>query len=126
MLETGITVMPGQVAGPARRGRHICYAVDTRPNHSLHKQCHGVDPAFLEGMILPEHQQEAEEKIHMTVVEAAQVAANGNARLAVLIHVSPRYVEGDLDKLTVAARQKFETIKVGLDLDRYSVPHHVS
>jgi ribonuclease Z len=123
VLESGITIMPDQVVGPVRPGRHICYAVDTRPNRSLDKLCEGVDAAFLEGMFLPEDHEEAEEKMHMTVVEAAQVAANAAARLAVLVHISPRYVEEDLEKLTMAAVQKFEAAKMGRDLDRYSIPH---
>ncbi len=122
VLESGITVMPDEVAGQARPGRHICYAVDTRPNRSLDTLCQGVDAAFLEGMFLPEDQEEAVEKMHMTVVEAAQVAANANVRLAVLVHISPRYVEEDLEKLTVAV-QKFETVKIGRDLDRYSISY---
>lgn len=122
MLESGITIMPDQVAGPARPGRHICYAVDTRPNRSLEKLCQGVDAAFLEGMFLPEDQQEAEEKMHMTVVEAAQMAANARACLAVLVHISPRYVEEDLEKLA-AAVQKFEAVRIGRDLDRYTVSY---
>jgi len=122
-LENGLSISPHQVAGPARPGRHICYAVDTRPNRSLDKLCQGVDAAFLEGMFLAEDQQKAEEKMHMTVVEAAQVAADAGARLAVLVHISPRYVEEDLEKLTVAAVQKFETVKIGRDLDRYSIPY---
>ncbi len=122
VLESGITVMPDEVVGPARPGRHICYAVDTRPNGSLDKLCLGVDAAFLEGMFLPEDQEEAEEKMHMTVVEAARVAANASARLAVLVHISPRYVEEDLEKLTEAV-QKFGTVKIGRDLDRYSISY---
>jgi ribonuclease Z len=73
-------------------------------------------------MFLPEDHEEAEEKMHMTVVEAAQVAANAAVRLAVLVHISPRYVEEDLEKLTIAAAQKFEPVKIGRDLDRYSIP----
>jgi ribonuclease Z len=122
MLENGITIMPDQVAGPVRPGRHICYVVDTRPNRSLDKLCEGVDAAFLEGMFLPEDHEEAEEKMHMTVVEAAQVTANAAARLAVLVHISPRYVEEDLEKLTSAAAQKFGAVKIGRDMDRYSIP----
>ncbi len=122
ILESGITIMPDQVAGPARPGRHICYAVDTRPNRSLDKLCQGVDAAFLEGMFLPEDHEEAEEKMHMTVVEGAQVAANAGARFSVLVHISPRYVEEDLQKLTGAV-QKFEVVKIGRDLDRYSIPY---
>jgi ribonuclease Z len=123
VLESGITITPDQVAGPARRGRHICYAVDTRPNRSLDKLCQGVDAAFLEGMFLPEDHEEAEEKMHMTVVEAAQVAANADVHLAILVHISPRYVEKDLEKLTIASVQKFESVRIGRDLDRYSIPY---
>jgi len=123
VLESGITIIPDQVAGPARPGRHVCYAVDTRPNRSLDKLCQGVDAAFLEGMFLPEHHEEAEEKMHMTVVEAAQVVLDAGARLAVLIHISPRYVEEDLEKLRSAGAQKVETIKIGRDLDRYPIPY---
>jgi ribonuclease Z len=123
VLESGVTIMPDEVAGPARPGRHICYAVDTRPNRSLDKLCQGVDAAFLEGMFLPEDHEEAEEKMHMTVVEAAQVVLDAGAPLAVLIHISPRYVEEDLEKLRSAGAQKVETIKIGRDLDRYPIPY---
>ncbi len=123
VLESGIIIMPDQVTGPVRPGRHICYAVDTRPNGSLDKLCERADAAFLEGMFLPEDHEEAEEKMHMTVVEAAEVAAKAEARLAVLVHISPRYVEEDLEKLASAVVQKFGMVKIGQDLDRYSVPH---
>ncbi len=119
-LESGIIILPDQVTGPVRPGRHICYAVDTRPNRTLDKLCDGVDAAFLEGMFLPEDHEEAEEKMHMTVVEAARVAANAGARLAVLVHISPRYVEENLEKLTSAV-QKFKSVKIGRDLDRTSI-----
>ena len=122
VLESGVTVLPDRVTGPARPGRHICYAVDTRPNLSLERLCQGVDAAFLEGMFLPEDHVEAEEKRHMTVLEAAQVAANAGAYLAVLIHISPRYAEKDLERFT-AAVQEFKSVKIGRDLDRYPIPH---
>ncbi len=120
MLESGMIIMPDQVTGPVRPGRHICYAVDTRPNRTLDKLCDGVDAAFLEGMFVPEDHEEAEEKMHMTAVEAARVAANAGARLAVLVHISPRYVEENLEKLTSAV-QKFKSVKIGRDLDRTSI-----
>ncbi len=122
VIETGITIMPEQVTGSARPGRHICYVVDTRPNQNLDKLCDSTDIAFLEGMFLPEDNTEAAEKMHMTVKEAARVAENAGARLAVLIHISPRYREEDLVKLTSATGQNFRTVKIGRDLDRYDIP----
>jgi ribonuclease BN (tRNA processing enzyme) len=72
-----------------------------------------VDAAFLEGMFLPEDQEEAEEKMHMTVAEAAQVAANAAARLAVLVHISPRYVE-EVWKSSRAVRNSSRLRSAGL------------
>jgi len=77
---------------------------------------------LVEGRFLPEDHEEAEEKMHMTVVEAAEVAQNACARLAVLVHISPRYTEEDLEKLTIPV-QKFEWARIGRDLDRYSIPY---
>lgn len=122
LIEAGIAIMPEQVTGPTRPGRHICYAVDTRPNQNLDKLCQSTDIAFLEGMFLPGDSTQAEEKMHMTVTEAARVAENAGARVAVLIHISPRYREEDLENLKSAAGQGFKTIEIGRDLDRYDIP----
>ena len=74
VLDSGKTISPQQVVGKPRPGRHVCYAVDTRPSKSLYRLCKDVDVAFLDGMFLPEHQMEAEAKGHMTVDEAARIA----------------------------------------------------
>jgi len=122
-LEDGITVSPHQVVGPTRAGRHICYAVDTRPDDIVRRLCQDVDVAFLDGMFLPEHSAEAEEKFHMTVEEAACIASVAGVRRAVLVHISPRYGEEDLEKLAVAASRRFEKAEIGRDLRRYPVPY---
>ena len=122
-LEGGNTVSPHQVVGPPRTGRRICYAVDTRPDDFVYRLCQDVDVAFLDGMFLPEHAAEAEEKFHMTVEEAARVALVAGALRAVLVHISPRYGEEDLDKLAAAASQRFEKAEIGRDLQRYAVPY---
>jgi ribonuclease Z len=122
-LENGVTVSPHQVVGPPRPGRRICYAVDTRPDDFVHRLCQDVDVAFLDGMFLPEHAGEAEEKFHMTVGEAARIASVAGAQRAVLVHISPRYGEEDLDKLAAAAFQHFEKAEIGRDLKRYLVPY---
>jgi ribonuclease Z len=82
-----------------------------------------VDIAFLDGMFLPEHLVEAEEKGHMTVSEAARVASRAGARRAVLIHISPRYKEEDIEKLAGVAAQEFERAEIGRDLGRYTIDY---
>ena len=122
-LDSGVTIRPQQVAGLPRPGRSVCYAVDTQPIQSLYRLCQDVDVAFLDGMFLPEHQIEAETKGHMTVDDAARVAARAGARRVVLVHISPRYAEEDLGKLAAAAAEPFPTAEMGRDLQCYTVPY---
>jgi len=123
VLDSGKRILPEQVVGPPRRGRHICYAVDTRPAQSLHRLCNGVDAAFLDGMFLTEHQEEAEEKGHMTVDEAARLATRAGAHRTVLVHISPRYSEDDIKGPGAAALERFPNAEMGRDLQVYSIPY---
>ena len=123
-LENGATVSGDQVLGPPRPGRKVCYAVDTQPNKTLYRLCKDVDLAFLDGMFLPEHQEEADSKGHMTVGDAARVAARAGARRAVLVHISPRYTEKDMPTFAEAAHQRFEQAEIGEDLRQFTVPYN--
>jgi ribonuclease Z len=122
-LDEGSTISPNQVLGPPRPGRKICYAVDTRPNKFLYRLCQDVDLAFLDGMFLPEHQEEAEARGHMTADDAARVAGRAGARRAVLVHISPRYTEEDMGKFLDAAKGRFENAEMGADLQEFSIPY---
>jgi ribonuclease Z len=122
LLENGTRVSPGQVTGNPRRGRSLCYAVDTKACKGLYRLCREVDLAFLDGMFLPQHSQEAAQKGHMTVEDAARVASRANARRAVLVHLSPRYrEESELKALEEAARERHPEAQVGKDLTMYSI-----
>lgn len=122
-LPGGGIVAPAQVMGPARRGRHIAYVVDTRPNKGIYRLCNRVDLAFIEGMFLPEHAKEAGEKGHMTVLEASAIAARAGAAQAVLVHVSPRYKDEDLESLETEAHKRFDRACVGRDGQVFSIPY---
>ncbi len=120
--ESGRLISPEQVMGPARRGGHIAYIVDTRTTKNIYRLCNEVDMAFIEGMFLPEHARHAETKGHLTVTEAARIAGRARVGRAVLIHISPRYDQSQLDELESAARKRFDRIQVGRDLDTFTVP----
>lgn len=122
-LDQGDTISPNLVLGPPRPGRKICYAVDTRPNKVLYRLCQDVDLAFLDGMFLPEHHEEAEAKGHMTADDAARVAARAGARRAVLVHISPRYTEEDMGKFVDAAKKRFGNTEIGSDLQQFTIPY---
>ncbi|MGC9968011.1 MAG: ribonuclease Z [Syntrophobacteraceae bacterium] len=115
------TVQPSRVLGPARRGRHIAFVVDTRPAPGVYSLCKKVDLAFLEGMFLSEHSEHADVKAHMTVVQAARIARKSEATRAVLVHISPRYENSEIGKLEDEARKEFSAVKIGRDLDVFEV-----
>ena len=120
-LEDGALISPDQVLGSPRPGRHVCYAVDTRPSKALYRLCKNADLAFLDGMFLPEHQADAEAKGHMTVDDAARVASRAGVRRAVLVHISPRYRDEDMEELTAAAAKRFQGAEMGRDLQSYPI-----
>jgi ribonuclease Z len=122
-LENGATISPEEVLGPPRPGRKVCYAVDTQPNKTLYRLCQNVDLAFLDGMFLPELQEEADAKGHMTVDDAARVASRAGVGRAVLIHISPRYTEEDMEKFVEAAKERFERVEIGTDLQSFTIPY---
>ena len=114
-------VQPSEVLGPARRGRHIAFVVDTRPAPGVYSLCKKADLAFLEGMFLTEHSEHADVKGHMTVAEAAGIARKSGAAGAVLIHISPRYENSELGKLEEEARREFQSVRIGRDMDIFEV-----
>lgn len=117
----GRIVQPGDVLGPRRRGRQIAYVVDTRPAPGIYSLCKDADLIFLEGMFLSEHSEHAEQKGHLTAIEAAKIAARSGAARAVLVHISPRYENSELPKLEEEAKTKFDSIRAGRDLDVFEV-----
>ena len=121
-LDDGEEITPEQVLGESRRGRHVAYVVDTRPARGIYRLSQGADIAFLEGMFLPEDAGHAEAKEHLTVVDAARIAARAGVCRAVLVHISPRYNNEELHLLAAAAKARFEGAEIGRDFQVYQVP----
>ncbi len=121
-LEDGTQIDPEQVLGEPRRGRHVGYIVDTRPSKGIYRLCNDADIAFMEGMFLPEDEQHADSKGHLTVVDAARIANRAGVRRAVLIHISPRYDKKELHLLEAAAKSRFTGAELGEDFKVYPVP----
>ena len=81
---------PEDVLGPERRGIRLLYATDTRPVAALARLGREADLLILEGMFgQPEKQSRAVESRHMTMWEAAEIAARAGARELWLTHFSP-------------------------------------
>lgn len=119
---TGEIVRPRDVLGHPRRGRIVAYCTDTRPCDGLSTAIAGADLAFVEGMFGPEHETEASEKKHMTVLEATRAAKNAGASRVVLVHISPRYALSEEVRLEAQARTVLPSCSVGTALSCYEIP----
>lgn len=121
-LSDGRVIQPTEVLGPERRGRVLAYATDSRPCVALEDLCRGADLAFVESMFAREHAADAEEKRHMTTVEAASCAARAGVARLVLLHLSPRYTRDDEARLEHEATSCFARAQLGRELAVYPVP----
>lgn len=86
----GRILTPDMVLGPERRGLKVTYTTDTRPADSIRKHAAGSDLLICEGMYgEPDKHQKAVEHRHMTMQEAAKIAAETNPKELWLTHYSP-------------------------------------
>ncbi len=92
----GRTFTPDMVLGEERKGLKVVYTTDTRPTESIAGHAAGADLFICEGMYgEPGMDQKAREHRHMTMQEAAHLAARAKPRMMWLTHFSPSLVRPD-------------------------------
>ena len=95
----GRTLTPDMVLGGARKGLKILYATDTRPVRVIAEEGRGCDLMILEGMYGEEDKVEkAVGYKHMTMQEAAKIAAAAKPKELWLTHFSPSVTKADYYK----------------------------
>jgi len=108
----GRVISPEEVLGEQKKGFKVVYSGDTRPVESVERACRDAllihDSTFDHSL-----QKEAEEKLHSTCVEAAELARRGGAKMLYLTHISPRYRDAKL--LEEQAREVFPESYVAED-----------
>jgi ribonuclease Z len=102
-LSDGATVSPEQVLGPARHGRKVVLAGDTRSADSV-----------LEATFSVEERERAAETLHATATSAAELALAAGVRLLALTHLSNRYFGPEIVR---EARTVFSETVVPKDFD---------
>ncbi len=111
----GRVISPEDVLGEPKEGFKVVYSGDTRPVKSVERACSGAllihDSTFDHSLL-----EEAEERLHSTCVEAAELAGRGGARILYLTHISPRY--SDTRILETQARKVFPESHVAEDFMR--------
>jgi ribonuclease Z len=118
-LADGSVVTPDEVLGEPRAGRRIVIPGDTAPADAVRVLAEGADVLVHEATFSEEERDRAEETLHSTALQAAELARAAGVRLLALTHVSPRYFGPELAR---EAREVFPATVVPRDLDTIEVP----
>jgi len=113
-LPDGTTVNAEQVLGPARVGRKVVLAGDTRAAGSVLEAAKDADVLVHEATFSIEERQRAEETLHATATSAAELALAAGVRLLALTHLSNRYFGPEIVR---EARAIFPETVVPRDFD---------
>jgi ribonuclease Z len=119
ILPDGTTVTPADVLGPPRPGRKVVLAGDTAYAESVIEAARGADLIVHEATFCEDERERADETLHSTAADAAQVAAAADAAMLALTHLSPRYFGPDVAD---EARAIFPETVVPRDFDVIEVP----
>jgi ribonuclease Z len=112
-------VSPDQVLGAARQGRKIVITGDTAPCEMTRIAAHGAQLLVHDATFSDEEAERAAETGHSTARQAAELAAEAEAKLLALVHISSRYHVGAvLDE----AREAFPESHAVRDFDLVEIP----
>ena len=118
-LPDGTAVTPDAVIGTARKGRRVVITGDTAPAETIRVLAEGADFLVHEATFSEDELARAEETLHSTARQAAEVAAAAGVRLLALTHFSPRYFGPEL---LDEARAVFASTVAPHDFDVIEIP----
>jgi ribonuclease Z len=118
-LGDGRVVTPVQVLGPPRPGRTVVLAGDSAPAASVLEAARGSDLLVHEATFCEDERARAEETLHATAAQAAELAREADVRLLALTHVSNRYSGREVAD---EARAIFPETVVPRDFDVVELP----
>lgn len=95
----GRIVKSSDVIGSPRKGRKFAYVTDTEYLDDIAAEVYHSDLMLIEGMFEHALKDDAHEKKHLTVVEAATIAKDAEVKKAGFFHFSPRYTDRELKVL---------------------------
>jgi ribonuclease Z len=118
-LADGRLITPDAVVGEPRPGRKVVLAGDTAPSPLVIEAARRADVLVHEATFAEEERGRAEETLHSTAAQAAEVAREADVGLLVLTHVSNRYFGPEI---ATEARAIFSETVVPRDFDVVDVP----
>ncbi len=117
--EGGRIVAPEDVLGPPRPGRKLVLTGDTAPTDEIAEAAWGADVLITEATFSEEERDRAEETLHQTATQAAEIASRAEVELLALTHLSNRYFGPEIAR---EARAIFPDTVVPRDFDVIEVP----
>ena len=118
-LADGRVITPDSVVGEPRPGRKVVIAGDRAPSDPVIEAARGADVLVHEATFTEEERERAQETLHSTAAQAAEVARRAEVKLLVLTHLSNRYFGPEI---AAEAREIFEETVVPRDFDGVDVP----
>jgi ribonuclease Z len=118
-LADGRTIAADQVVGTARPGRKLVITGDTAPSAEIAEAAWGADVLVTEATFADEERDRAEETLHQTATQAAELALQAEVGLLALTHLSNRYFGSEIAQ---EARAIFPETVVPRDFDLIEVP----
>ncbi|HYY33126.1 MAG TPA: ribonuclease Z [Gaiellaceae bacterium] len=110
----GATVRPEEVLGPPRPGRKVVLAGDTRPAREVLEAAREADVLVHEATFAAEERERADDTLHATALDAAELGRAAGVRMLVLTHLSNRYFGPEIAR---EARAVFPETVVPRDFD---------
>jgi len=120
-LRNGQVVTPNHVLGPSRRGRKIVYSGDTKPCENILKLSKSADLLIYEATFSDEFIEKANENMHSTPSQGAEIAKKAGVKCLILTHISERH--DDMDAFLEGAVKVFPKAHVAEDLMALEIPY---
>ena len=118
VLPDGKRVKPDDILGEPMPGTKLVMVGDTAETKSLEKVCQDADALVIEGTYLYSEVEMARQYGHLTVREAAELAAKANVKQLYITHVSRRYRDRDIEK---EAASIFPNSILARDFDQFQI-----
>jgi ribonuclease Z len=118
-LADGRSIVPDQVLGEPRPGRKLTITGDTAPSDEVVDAAWAADVLVTEATFADEERDRAEETLHQTATQAAEIAARAQVSLLALTHLSNRYFGPEIAR---EAQAIFPETVVPRDFDVIEVP----
>jgi ribonuclease Z len=118
-LADGRVIHSSEVLGEPRPGKIVSYCLDTRPCLNAVKLAENADWLIHEATFTEDHIEESHHFGHSTAVQAAEVAAEAQAKRLLITHFSSRYT--DVRQLVEEARVIFPETFAAEDLAEFEV-----